>query len=69
MYGLFITDITEGKDKEKSWLWMRQCDLKIPTEALICFTQEQAIRVLILLVYCVVRRVKQLIISGVNAQN
>ena len=25
-------------------LWMRECDLKIPTEALICSAREQAIR-------------------------
>ena len=34
----------EDRDKEKSWLWTRKCDLKIPTEALICFAQEQVIR-------------------------
>ena len=30
-------------DKEKSWLWLRKCDLEIPSEARICFAQEQAI--------------------------
>ena len=44
MYGQFIRDMPEDRDKEKSWLWMRKCDLKIPTEALICFPQEQVIR-------------------------
>ena len=41
--GQFSRDIREGTDKEKSWLWMRKCNLKIPIEALICFAQEQAI--------------------------
>ena len=45
MYGQFIRHISEGTDKGKSWLWMRKCDLKIPTEALICSSQEQAIRI------------------------
>ena len=34
----------EGTDKEKSCLWLRKCDLKIPSKALISFAQEQAIR-------------------------
>ena len=44
MYGQFIRDMPEGTDKEKSWLWLRKCDLKIPSEALICSAQEQEIR-------------------------
>ena len=44
MYGQFIKDIPEGTGKEKCWLWLRKCDLKIPSEALICSAQEQAIR-------------------------
>ena len=44
MYGQSIRDMLERTDKEKSWLWMRQYDLKIPIEALICSAQEQAIR-------------------------
>ena len=43
MYGQFIRDMPEGTDKEKSWLWLRKCDLKIPSEALICSAQEQII--------------------------
>ena len=43
MYGQFIRDMPEGTDQEKSWLWLRKCDLKIPSEALICSAQEQAI--------------------------
>ena len=44
MYGQFNRDMPEGTEKEKSWLWLRNCDLKIPSEALICSAQEQAIR-------------------------
>ena len=44
MHGQFIKDIPEGTGKEKCWLWLRKCDLKIPSEALICSAQEQAIR-------------------------
>ena len=36
IYGQFTRNIVEGTDKEKSWLWMRKCDLKIPIEDLIC---------------------------------
>ena len=36
-YGQFIrdTDMPEGTDKERPWPWLRKCDLKIPSEALI----------------------------------
>ena len=44
MYGQFIRDMPESTYKEKSWLWLRKCDLNIPSEALICSAQEQAIR-------------------------
>ena len=44
MYGQFIRDMPEGTEKEKSWLWLKKCDLKIPSEALICSAQEQATR-------------------------
>ena len=45
MYGQFIRDIPEGIDRQNSWLWMRKCNLKILTEALIiCSVQEQAIK-------------------------
>ena len=36
-------DMPEGTEKEKSWPWLRKSDLKIPSEALICSAQEQAI--------------------------
>ena len=43
MYGQF-RDMPEGAGKENSWLWLRKCDLKIPSKTLICSAQEQAIR-------------------------
>ena len=43
MYGQFIRDTPEGTDKEGSWLWLRKCNLKLPSEALICSAQGQAI--------------------------
>ena len=44
MYGQFIRDTPEGIGKEKSRLWLREYDVKIPSEALICSAQEQAIK-------------------------
>ena len=44
MYGQFIRDMPESTDKEKPSVWLRKCDLKIRSEALICSAQEQAIR-------------------------
>ena len=44
MYGQFIRDILEGAVKQNSWLWMRKCHLKIPTEALIQSVKEQAVK-------------------------
>ena len=44
MENLLEIDTPEGTDEEKSQLWIRKCDLKIPTEALIYSAQEQAIR-------------------------
>ena len=44
MYGQFIRDMPESTDKEKPWVWLRKCDLKKRSEALICSAQEQAIR-------------------------
>ena len=44
MYELFIRDMPEGTEQEKSCLWLIKCDLKIPSKALICSAQEQAIR-------------------------
>ena len=37
----FIRDMYEGTYKVKSCLWLRICDLKIPSEALICSAQDK----------------------------
>ena len=65
MYGQFIRDMPEATEKENSQLWLKKCDLKMPSEALICSAEEYhisntiLIKVLIhLLVECVVRQVK-----------
>jgi len=34
----------EEIDKDLSWQWLVQCDLKVQTEAMICAAQEQALR-------------------------
>ena len=44
MYGQFTRDVPEGTDRGRSWLWLKKCDLKIPSETLICSAQEQAIK-------------------------
>ena len=36
MYGQFISDMPDGTEKANFWLWLRKCDLQIPSEALIC---------------------------------
>ena len=40
MYGQFIRDMPEGTDKEKSYLWLKKCYLKIPSKDPICSAQE-----------------------------
>ena len=44
MYSKSVSDIPITADKEETWSWMRNSDLKIFTEALICTALEQAIR-------------------------
>ena len=44
IYGQFIRDMPEDKDKERSWLWLKNYDLKIPSQALIYSAQEKDIR-------------------------
>ena len=44
MYVQFIRDMPEDTYKEKSWLWLRKCDLKIPSVVQICLAQEKSIR-------------------------
>ena len=42
MHGQFARDV-EDKDKNNTWKWMRNSDLKGCTEALICIAREQSI--------------------------
>ena len=44
MYGQFFRDTDGIADKKKSWLWLKNGDLKKGTEALIMAAQEQVIR-------------------------
>ena len=42
MYGQFVCEIPEVIDKDLSWKWLGQSDLKVQIEATICAAQEQA---------------------------
>ena len=44
MYGQFVREMLEEIDKDLSWKWLMQGDLKVQTEAAICAAQEQALR-------------------------
>ena len=44
MYGQFVREMPEEIDKDLSWKWLVQSDLKVQTEATICAAQEQALR-------------------------
>ena len=44
MYGQFVREIPEEKEKDLSWKWLVQSDLKVQTEATTCAAQEQALR-------------------------
>ena len=44
MHGQFAREMAEEIDKELSWKWLVQSDLKVQTEATICAAQEQALR-------------------------
>ena len=44
MYGQFVREMPEETDKDLSWKWLVQGDLKVKTEATICVKQEQALR-------------------------
>ena len=46
MYGQFVREIPEEKDKDLSWKWLVQSDLKVQTEATIRATQEQALQII-----------------------
>ena len=44
MYGQFERKMSKEMDKDLSWKWVLQSDLKVQTEALIFAAQEQALR-------------------------
>ena len=43
MYGQFVREMPEEIDKDLSWKWLVQSDLKVQTEATISVAQEQAL--------------------------
>ena len=45
MHGQFSKEIPDSIDKEKSWYWLSKGDVKVETEAVLCATQEQALRI------------------------
>ena len=70
MHGLFLQELPETVDKDKTWEWTRKGDLKVETEALIFVAQEHALRTNYVkfnidksveshFVGCVTKRVKQ----------
>ena len=44
MYGQFVREMPEEIDKDLSWKWLLQSDLKVQNEATICAAQEIALR-------------------------
>ena len=44
MHGQLLRDMPETTDAEQTWSWLISFYLKVQTEALICATQEQALR-------------------------
>eukprot|EP00112_Aurelia_sp_Birch-Aquarium-sp1_P005801 Seg1658.11 transcript_id=Seg1658.11/GoldUCD/mRNA.D3Y31 product="hypothetical protein" protein_id=Seg1658.11/GoldUCD/D3Y31 len=44
MHGQYIREMDENIDKDKTWEWLKNGDLKACTEALICAVQDQALR-------------------------
>ena len=44
MYEQFVVEMPEEIDKDLSWKWLVQSDLKVQTEATICAAQEQALK-------------------------
>ena len=45
IYGQFVREMPEVTDKDLSWKWLVQSDLKVQTEATICAAQEQTLRI------------------------
>lgn len=48
IYGQFVREIPEKKDEKETWYWLRKASWnklkQVETEAMLCATQEQAIR-------------------------
>ena len=44
MHRQFAREMPESGDKEKSWRWLGQGDLKVSTKESLCAAQERAIR-------------------------
>ena len=44
MYGQFVREMSEEIDKDLSWKWLVQGDLKVQTEATVCAAQDQALK-------------------------
>ena len=44
MYGQFVREMLETTDEKETWNWLREADLKVKAEAMLCAAQEQAIR-------------------------
>ena len=44
MYGQFLREMPETTYQKERWYWLRNADLKVETEAMLCVVQEQAIR-------------------------
>ena len=44
MHVQFAREMPEEIDKDLSWKWLKQSDLKVQNEAMICAAQEQALR-------------------------
>ena len=40
MHEQFVWEMPDKVDKDKTWQWLSQSDLKIGTEALLCAAQE-----------------------------
>ena len=44
MYVQYLREMQEKVDKNKTLIWSIRSNLKVETEALLCATQEQAVR-------------------------
>ena len=44
MHGQYIRDMDESIDKDKTWGWLKNDDLKACTKALICAAQESGFK-------------------------